>query len=344
MPASPWMPSLAALAGGLLLGLPATAHEVSAPASPQAAQPDRLPLVPSSELVTYFVNPRWVGTAEAFEIARNLYGRDYYVVERGGYASRPVSNLQWLGDSIIVYDVEARAHAISDALGALDEEMGRAEPPSVALETLSWGPRHVSLDGAWTAISNLRREIDARDERGGRLEVPNLTLVRERGLILIQETPERLATVRGLLERIDVPEPQLLVTCLILEGTNDPAAGAQALPAELTANLSQLVPFTHFQQVGFGVVRSSARAAEITLQLDQNLKLVLRPEAFDAQTGQMTASVKYGSHLQGFETRTTIAADEYTVLGAAGGRPVFTVIRLHPLELGGEPRAADGVR
>lgn len=334
-----------AVASALLLGL---ALSVAPPAFAQdgtAEQDSRL--VHTRELVTHFMTPQHLDARQAADLAMKIYGRNFYVVEHGGFQSNGVSNLHVLGRSILIHDTEERAQAIGQALHALDiqaQDEVDAQPSLGALRILGWTPRHIDLQSAWNAISHRRAEVVARDDRGAGVTLQNLTLMDGLGRIVIQDTPDRVASILAVLEAVDVPDPQLLLTCLILAGTDDATRADPELPADLAQDLSRLVPFDHFERVAFGAVRTSGRAESIELQLNESFRLRLEPDAYDDAEGIMTARVRAMGDRAGFDARTTLAADEFTVIGAAGEQPLFTVVRLHRLGPDAVPSETSGAR
>ncbi|MCB9898915.1 MAG: hypothetical protein H6825_13000 [Planctomycetes bacterium] len=325
---------LPALLCTLLLAAPSSAQAdpngVTQSASSSA--PNQPPLLSSSQLVTYFFTPRFVRLDEVYDVGRRLYGRSYFVIERGGYASKPVDNLQVLGDSLLIYDTEQAAQTIGEALHALDRQSQPAEGDVPAkLKTVAWSPKSISLRSAWAAVSSRVAE-SVHSDTDGSFRTTNLALVQELSSIVICDTPQRVDDLVETLDALDRPEPQLLLTFRVLVGRDEGAPADPRVPAELVADLATLVPYAHFEQAAFGVARCSARSDEIQLRLDEDYTFELRPSAYDETTGRMTVDFKFEGSGQGMRTRTTLAADEDTVLGAAGAEPVFAVVRVQRLD------------
>ena len=179
---------------------------------------------------------------------------------------------------------------------------------------------------------------------------PNLSVARERGLLVVRETPDRLKEIHELLKRIDTPKPQVLITCQLIRGGKDIEAGA--LTGELYAHMEKLVPGFRFDQVGFGMLQSAVvPGGMVSLKLDTNYgdsyELSFQPVALEQETGtlsvanctlfkqrrQAQGAVHAGdSRVRVFSTDTMFRGNEYTVLGASGMDPIFVVVRVVPVK------------
>lgn len=323
------IPRLAvALMCAALLAVPTAAQD----ADTERSQVDEQ-IVHAADLVTVFVRPQFAQAIDLFEVARQLYGRRFFVHERGGRRSADVSNMQYLGGAIVVYDTGANAQVIGEALHALDQQMRPVvKAPDAATKVVAWTPRHISLESAWGAILPRRMETMGPDGRSA-----NMTVLHDLSTILLEDTPERVSELLATLEAIDRPEPQLLVSCWILEGTHEAVTGKPGAPAEIVRDLQALLPYEGFALRSFGLMRTSARAESTHFVLDDKFELTLRPTAFDEQAGQLTTEVRFSGGEQAFDTRTTLDLADDTVLGAAGSTPIFVVLRFSRL---GKPEAS----
>jgi hypothetical protein len=317
----------------LLLALTAQGQDTSGRAGARA-EPGQPVVVDGADVQTTFITPRAADVHEVFQLARELYGRWLHLSERGGVGGAPVFNLQRLGGSLLVYDVPEQALFIKERLLELDAQAALAsagERSQPAIQTVEWSPRHVSVDTAWRAIAGMQRTVMTNDAHGAHTQSPNITRAEGANMIVLRETTERMGTLKSLLERVDQPEEQLLITCMVIAATDGTPDGP-ALPTELTDDLAQLVPFDKFSMLSLGVMRSSVRSEQIELNMDNAWQLEIEPEAFDSALGRLTAKVAFKGVGQSFRTRTTIGLGEYTVLGATGREPVFAVIQARALK------------
>jgi len=182
----------------------------------------------------------------------------------------------------------------------------------------------------------------------------NIAMVEDRSLVVVRETGGTLVEIQSLLDRIDVPEPQVMLTFYAIQGTTEEPDGGP-LPEELTKNLERLLPQYRFEALGLAMIQTSAAAGrEVSLRIDaggtDGFEVQFRPVAFDEKTSSLTiercsvardvyqtANVGGVMQTQGvrserlFTTNTILRGGEYTVLGATGADPVFVVIRLMPV-------------
>jgi hypothetical protein len=269
-----------------------------------------------------------------------------------------VQRLLPFANAIIVRDTPQGAEKVLEVLAELDRVAappGQEEPVAQTLESFEYSPRHAAAGSLARAIEAFRRNIMLYGAPGQPpSNVANLNVLQDRGVIVIRDTPENVVRIREVLERTDVPRPQVVVTCFVvlgLLGEGEAPAGA-SLPRELVENLAKLLPFERFQLLSVGVLRTAV-AFDDPIQLeadagpDRRYDLRLRPEAYDAKTGDLTLSSctfqlrrkrslpsgEYEtSQESGFSTRATVRAGEYTVLGAVGSEPVFVVLRVTPAQ------------
>lgn len=302
------------------------------------------PLVSLDELVLQHYSPLHVELYELVELGKRMVGRSVYVKERGGYGSQAVSNLSVLGENLVLYDTEAYVAQMLASLKELDQpgsatRQGRSAP----LATIEYTPSFISLDVALSALGSFQRMVSDRES-----SYPNISFARDRGLLVVRETKERLVEITELLERIDTPEPQMLLTCYLIRGGEKSGGG---LPAELTSNLEKLVPGFSFEQVGFGMLRAGVvPGGQIALRLDtnygENFELSFIPMAYDAKTSSLSvanctlqkrmrtqsgAVSSVDAKTRVFSTDTLFRGNEYTVLGASGIEPIFVVVRVAPI-------------
>ncbi len=335
---NPWLllPALVLAALGLFAPPATTQQDVTQ--QPARAgfiqQPGRIE-VAAAELKTYWFTPAHAQPHEIEKLAARLYGRTLWVKDRGTDAG-PVQNIQRLGDTIVIYDTEEYAQRLGEALHGMDEaakreaeQQGHVIPEIVVAH---WAPEHVGLNTAFSALNSFRRNTMMSDDFGTQ-QVPNIAIVSDVGQLVLRDTSAHVEQMIKVLERIDVPEQQLYVTCLVIRGGPSDVASAMPVPEEVTRNLSKLVPFDEFSFLSMGVVRTSALAENLGINMDEGFKLHLRNHGYDEVGRRLTAECSFTSRSgQSFETRTTIRSGEYTVLGASGGNPLFAVLKIEPVE------------
>jgi hypothetical protein len=276
-------------------------------------------IVKQAEIVLEQYRVQHVDPVELYGIARELVGRSYFVEEHGGFQSDELANLRLLGDTLVVYDTAQHAQRAKELFARLDT----ARDAEAALESREYTPRFVSLE-------------TVRAAAGGLVDVSRLP---ERALAVLRGTPANVAQALALLQRIDQPDPQVFLTCQLVEVTE--TAEGPALPAELLENLQELLPGTAFTQVGMAMLKTSVGGgAEIALELEstgKRYRFSFVPAAYDATSGALTATscsllqlYDDGSMRELFRTDAVLRGGEYTVLAATGATPRLLVIRVTP--------------
>jgi hypothetical protein len=318
-------------APALILAVALCACPLSAQDAGGATQERPNPLLFSADdVVTEFYTPENSSVHELIRVAAQFHGRSFYVEERGGYNARPLENLQLLGDSILIYDKPDYTTSLLAALKLLDR--GNAdEPGRQAIVTRHWSPGFVSVNTGLGALQPFNRSVFLVDDQGREHAVGNVSMLQNQNVLVLRDSPDQVDQMLELLEVIDQPETQLMVTTMVLRGVRGDSE--DDVPAELTRHLSQLVPYDTFSVEAMGMVRTSARAREIQIKLDGRNRLVFEPDAFDRESLSLSGMCHFDS-ADGFqfETRTSVAAGEYTVLGAAGEVPLLVVLRIMPLD------------
>jgi len=317
--------------GGLVLPLGAQQEAAAAGAPAAAARKEQRTVLQGSMLRTFYFTPINADADQLCDTARRLYGRELWVAERGGLDGPPVTNLLRMGDTIIIYDTEEHARAIGEALHAIDGQLARPQRND-AVTVAEWKPRHIALESARQALGSFMRQTSVRDETGRYTDVQNISVLQDRGQLILRDTPDQVQQMLALLARLDVPETQALLTCMVVRGRRDMGGSDPGIPAELAQHLGQLVPFQEFELVTIGVLRTSTLARDVTLRMDDEYRLSLESDAYDAEAQTITARCAFqdGGN-QSLETHTSLRAGEYTVLGAAGREPLFAVLKIELL-------------
>lgn len=285
-----------------------------AQAEPAPAGP---PLVSLSEIVLDQFSVEHVDPGDLFSLANSMVGRTYFVKE----SNAKISGLRQLGRTIVLYDTKEQVQRARELLARLDRPR---EGSGSSKEVAEYRPRFVSLNTAAAAVE----------------ELVGFSLVKERGMLVLHDYAENLESALALLQRIDVAEKQVLLTCQLLEVGGE--RQGPALPKELVDNLLRLLPESTFTQVGMAMLKTSVGGEDsLSVQIETTGKRYLfafTPVAFDESTGALTVSncslveeVEGSPHpRQLFLTNTVLRGGEYTVLAATGASPRLLVVRVTP--------------
>ena len=292
--------------------------------------------VPVDELVMERFTPRHSSARKLYGVAADLVGAQFFV--QGELGTRSAQNLRLFDETILIYDTARRAQDVVAMLEKLDRiageerQMREAEREHEArekggglLHAREYRPRFLSLEDLHEALVPYRQRIpDA------------FSFVEESGFVVVTGNKEITDEVISFLESIDVPAPQLLVTCFLVRGTNKPPINPA--PAELAEGLKRLVGYEHIEVQARSLLRTSVTARRLSLRLDveaqeEHYELEMSPAAYDRERGALTlADCRLLRGLPGdltgvFRTQTTVYAGEYTVLGATGVAPQLIVIQ-----------------
>lgn len=303
------------------------------------------------QLVLQHFNPIHADPAELLNVAEDFFGRQLLVSIAEGEKPSLVFNLRRYNNSLIVFDTKEQVTRILEGLRELEKiSLGVANresaiaanmvklDPARLYEVSSFRARHVSLETLGRALTPFNRFLEFRDEWGHSNRQPNVSMIEERGILILREKAEKLAAMRALLESIDQPTPQVMLTCMLLRATE--TESESKLPKELSDNLAQLLPDQSFELLTTNFLRSSTAVGEsITMELDSghqhfNYSLLLRFSSFDQSSATLNADrcefleINGGNKRSIFMTNTSLNSNQYTVLGAAGRDPLFVVLRV----------------
>ena len=278
--------------------------------------------------------PRYMQASELYQLADDLYGDQHLV----GDAYQ--DNLRLLQRSILVYDRAQAAQELLEKLADLDRS--QAPEPDAQLEVHEYQPRHLSSDGLMQGLQPFRAAVN--DYQNGQYsQTTNLTLMQERGTILVRDYAERASQILAALARLDRPAPQVMVTCQVLRGIDH--AAERPASAELQRQLSQLLPHEAYEVEATGMLRGSAVSGNgMELEMESfsaaatQFQLKMLVGSFDEESGALGLETCQFS-MQGpqtgrrnlFATSTTVYRGEQAVLGVAGAEPLFLVVQIHPV-------------
>ena len=304
-----------------------------------------VPVISIDKVELRSFEPRNVGAEELYRIAERTIGRQFFVSERGGRGASPVDNLSLLANRIVMLDEPAYLVRIQGALELLDRPSAAGGAGDLVVR--EYTPRYVSLDAALGALQPFERRVSAK----GAGPSSNLSFIRERHQIVIRDTDEQIRQMSELLARVDVPEPQALLACYLVQA--DPAGTGAGLPADLLANLGKIVPQFRFRSLGFAMLQTSiAPGRHLRLHIeggpDVGFDLEFTAVAYDPATQSLSVGdcrlerdqyrtvVREGvsaterTSRELFSTHAAFRGGQYTVLGATGAEPVFLVVHLTP--------------
>ena len=69
-------------------------------------------LMSAAEMTTTFFTPSFVESRDLAQLARDIHGRKISIEEKGGHFAAPVENIQYVGDSLVIYEDQASAERI----------------------------------------------------------------------------------------------------------------------------------------------------------------------------------------------------------------------------------------
>jgi len=303
------------------------------------------PSYPREQLELHAYRARHVDAHRLAETIAEFYMRRLYVVDDESDARHAVENLTYMGDTVVVYDTPEHAARILTELGKLDTApatppagSSRGSIPYEEIETLEYSPRYVSVGTLRSALNTFHRNVLVKGTSGNvdSFTYPMVGTVADSRKLIVRDLPEQLTRIEAALARIDVPRPQVTISCWVLRATDEGEGGSPELPRDLVENLRALVPFEHFQVRSIGVLRTSIAPRE-AMQLampgrggNERYALKIVPDAFDEEQGVLSLrDCSFdGSGMQSFRTSTTVRRGEYTVLGGVGAEPVFVVLQI----------------
>lgn len=297
---------------------------------PQEPSKDEQPYPTTDQLLMRAFRPKHIDVHELYGVARKLIARDLLLLDEESQSTLRVSNLQLLGNSLLLYDLPGNLVRHYDLLAAMDAEAADTPVPTAErVVTQEYRPRYLSM----RALSEVLSPFDSSRRDPSRR---NIEYVRDRPVVVIHDTRPAVDEILAFLNRLDVPSPQVLLTCHLVV----PGESSGDLPAELTEDLARLTGAGGFRRVAVGMVRTAVDSQSgVSIRLDAQqagtyeLQLELGP--FDERTSTLSlVSCSLVSHDDGgtlFRTSTTLESGVYTVLGASGAEPLFVVLHGSPL-------------
>lgn len=298
------------------------------------------PVTPPPEVrdVYYFRSK----TGKALELAtaaESLFGRSFSSPSwestmgnmPGGRLTRNIVVID--RTTIVVFETAERAKQILELFENLDKD---TQPKVAGSEVVAveYAPRYLDVNDLMSALGPYRRQ----DTNGF-----NIAALNETGKLILRDEQRLVDEMTTLLASLDVPSPQIEISCYVLSGSSSPDTTGM-VPKELSDNLSRLVPFVGFQLESYGILRTTTLGSRkgVAIEMPGGLshlddyRMALRVAAFDAKTKvislsecSVSASPKDGRRgsTMLFSTSTSIQAGEYAVIGATGATPTFVVLR-----------------
>ena len=334
----------------LLLALLCTALPLAAAPALRAQQPPAAPtftgngesIVAASDLQLGYFIAKHADADDLQEAVQGMGTRQFYARNADGSVNGPVTNVRRFGGmTLVIYDLPERVAQVMKFLENLDDVAGQADAArehedEQPLELAEYVPRNVPLNSLATALKPFVRIIGAGASEPAR----NVTYVESPARIVLRDTADNIKLMQELLERVDLPAPQLILNCWLLRGTDQDSDSG--LPSDLVDNLRRLVPFRGFAKVSMAMLRASVSGGQEQrlrgrFQGDdgeQRFELTLVPAGYDTRTQTLTLQqCKFESSTgQEFSTAAVVKLGEYVALGAAGSDPLFVVLRVSPIE------------
>ena len=326
------------LTSGASTAVLAQETEAKPPAGAKKSRVTGIPLIAENALTMSQYVPKTIDARTLSTSATRLFGRKFLVGAERHEARGPVNNILHIGNAVMVYDTKERVPAILSGLAELEAAGGQKErPPVEKTEVLEYSPRHVSANSLQQALQAYVGRSSRRTR--GKAEISSVS---DLNRIVVRGTGSDLTGIRKFIAKLDVPKPEVTVTCWIVQGTTvgQEEEGQPPLPGDLIKNLKKLVPFPHFNPLGMGLIRTSVApegSIEMTIDLENfgQADIDLNPEGFDPESGTLhigrckcsVMNKRMGSR-QTFKTRASIKPGGYTVLGALGSKPIFVILQL----------------
>jgi len=293
-----------------------------------------------SSMVIRTYHPQYVDTIEFYTLAEELYSRQIRVDENWH------ANLRLTEDrGILIYEELDKADLLVERLTTLDESQKIESKKS--LMVTEYQPRFVSPEGLFDGIQSFKSFIP-ESYQGTTTSIPNISFMRERGLLIIRDYPERAKKILETLERIDQPVPQTMMVCQVIQGSNrKPSDGEPMASAEIASQLTQILPYEYYTISGAGMLRANVTAgAKLELYMDDTYsatwqyRLRMRVGSYDAKQGALNLedcelskkNQSKGEQRPLFLTSTTIYQGEYAVIGVTGAEPLYLVVQLLPIQ------------
>jgi len=320
---------------------PQQAAEAAAARQGDAREP---PIIDAADVSVRYLRTGSVSAGRAADALAAQARRRFFVRSADGSVSGPYTNIDSFGEDVVVlHDRTTLLPALEEALASFVVVSSQPKPEREVLQVVEYRPRHEKVSSLLSALEPFARQIanDSNDLAFGTTAVSNVTMLPQSGVLILRDTAERLAEIQGLLARIDIPAPQVMLTCLLIQDvpsaeSADPTAG---LPADLVRDLRELLPVQALHRVGqaalrIAIVPGSRVTLSGVLESGQNFDLMLVATGYDREQGSLSVtdcSLRRDGGVM-FTTSAVLAAGENTVLGASGTEPLFVVLRVVPLD------------
>jgi len=308
----------------------------------QDAQTSARRTVPASDLVMEIYVPEHLDSGELQRLASDLAGSKYQASDPE-LGNRPMRSLRRFDETVLIYDTAERVRTLLTLLKKLDDIAAVEEAKRRTLEQAE-ADRHQQLDEALTTRQYRPKFLSLNDLSQAMIPYQQryqerFDFVEDAGFMVFTVPDGVSRDVLSYLERVDVPAPQLEITCYLVRGRSAPAP--IPAPEDLAKGLRQLIGYEHIQLEASSMLRTSAGAHGLSLRLDVDgpayYELELVPAAFADEQGALTldectllrgdTNAEIDDRTRVFRTETIVYCGEYTVLGATGSSPELVVIR-----------------
>ncbi len=356
----------------LLLALVAASLLAAAAPAQDTAPAEVRPAVDAKDVTVTPYTPKAFLAAQLHKAASELFGEQLLLINPAAGAGRnqlgfaTVPHFVVLGDLLLVRDTSDEAAKIVATLTILEtqeikrrndseeesEELRqrsalavqhtRGDDDTDATESAEFRPRYVSFKTLVDAVKPFERQVRYIKAGGSAWDTTNLNVVADGRVIVACETALRMRDLKELVDRIDRPRPQMMVTITLLRPAS-PSEEVDTLPKELDQNLKTLLPARGFTTLAVGALRcamESNRQCEMKAELEDggSWTLAFFPDAFNPETSEFSLShcefqlKSPGAHdrpgrTQSFDTSLTFKAGEFVVLGGVGETPTLVALR-----------------
>ena len=285
------------------------------------------PNYPTSDLLVMAqYKPVNLGVYDLYEVAKDLVAHKMRVRDEitGEIMSHPT--MQVLGDTILIYDIEAGKRRALELLTELDHAFQPTTNSNETRVVREYATRFVSMETAFEALRSFRHTW--HNDNGSSFN--NISLVQERSTLVLHDFQPKVD---------EMPAQQVLLTCYLVAAHG--SAESARLPKELADGLKQLTGMETVHRQAVGMIRTSVQAQErLSILLESadfgTHELALRPAAYDPESRMLSFSecallkTTDGKINTLFRTSTSVPGEEYTVIGAVGSDPLYVVLHSKP--------------
>lgn len=304
----------------LLLALLPT---LAIPSAQEPGQADASGVIVSSYL------PSSLDPQELINLAYDFYG-----------PTQDLASLSAISGRVLLGGTPSQVSATQRVLEELERAMQADRSPEDDVMQVEYRPRFLRAQSAYELLKGYGRNVSWRGTR-----TRNVDLVEEQGLVLLRDTPERIAEMQQELVRLDQPPLQVRLRLRLFvasPGDKVEPAAADTPQGQIERSIGAMIGVSGLRQIGTGVLTTSVTSepqlrVRLGSWMGDSYELQLTPVAFDEKGGTLTtrtcslSATRDEDERKVFSTAAVLRGNETTVLGATGSTPVFVAIDVERL-------------